>query len=76
MSLHVVLRFMFHVQIAFHGININKEEVLLDGSEAPVRIDAEALIASEKLAPAAILNKVKLVHRLFCCFIPVQLFVL
>ena len=44
----------------FHGININKEEVVLDGSEAPSRIDAEALLASEKLAPAALLNKVKL----------------
>lgn len=45
----------------FHGININKEEVVLDGSEAPSRIDAEALLASEKLAPAALLNKVELV---------------
>ena len=43
----------------FHGIAINKEEIILDGSEAPVRIDAEALLSSEKLAPAAILNKVK-----------------
>ncbi|EXC19138.1 Tripeptidyl-peptidase 2 [Morus notabilis] len=50
-------------EIAFHGININKEEVLLDGSEAPVRIDAEALIVSEKLAPAAILNKVRIPYR-------------
>lgn len=46
-------------QIEFHGINIHKEEVLLDGSEAPVRIDVEALLASERLAPAAVLNKVK-----------------
>jgi tripeptidyl-peptidase-2 len=43
----------------FHGIAINKEEIILDGSEAPVRIAAEALLSSEKLAPAAILNKVK-----------------
>lgn len=43
----------------FHGININKEEVVLDGSEAPIRIDAKALLSSEKLAPAAVLNKVK-----------------
>ncbi|XP_030500340.2 tripeptidyl-peptidase 2 [Cannabis sativa] len=50
-------------EIAFHGININKDEVLLDGSEAPVRIDAEALMASEKLAPAAILNKVRIPYR-------------
>ncbi|PON90851.1 Tripeptidyl peptidase [Trema orientale] len=50
-------------EIAFHGININKEEVLLDGSEAPVRIDAVAIMASEKLAPAAILNKVRIPYR-------------
>lgn len=43
----------------FHGISINKEEIILDGSEAPVRIDAEALLSSEKLSPAANLNKVK-----------------
>lgn len=47
-------------QIVFHGININKDEVVLDGSEAPIRIEAESLLASEELAPAAILNKVKL----------------
>lgn len=44
----------------FHGINIDKKQVVLDGSEAPIRIDAEALLASERLAPSAILNKVKL----------------
>lgn len=48
-------------QVAFHGIKVNQEEILLDGSEGPVRIEAEALLASEKLAPVAILNKVKLV---------------
>lgn len=54
----------------FHGINLNKGEVVLDGSDAPTRIDAEALLASEKLAPAALLNKVKLVplHRLSYIF--------
>ncbi|THG03407.1 hypothetical protein TEA_021254 [Camellia sinensis var. sinensis] len=45
------------MEIGFHGININKEEVVLDGSDAPVRMDAEALLSSEKLAPAAILSK-------------------
>lgn len=44
----------------FHGIKVNKEELVLDGSEAPIRIEAEALLASENLAPAATLNKVKL----------------
>lgn len=37
--------------------------MLLDGGEAPVRIDARALLSSEELAPAAVLNKVK-----FCPF--------
>ncbi|KAG6716915.1 hypothetical protein I3842_04G072100 [Carya illinoinensis] len=50
-------------EVVFHGININKEEVVLDGSEAPTRIDAEALLASEKLAPAAFLNKVRTSYR-------------
>ncbi|KAK4796287.1 hypothetical protein SAY86_028613 [Trapa natans] len=50
-------------EIVFHGIGINKDEVLLDGSEAPVRIDMEALLASEKLAPAAILNKIRIPYR-------------
>ncbi|KAL7229764.1 hypothetical protein ACSBR2_008323 [Camellia fascicularis] len=50
-------------EIGFHGININKEEVVLDGSDAPVRIDAEALLSSEKLAPAAILSKIRIPYR-------------
>ncbi|CAK9160937.1 unnamed protein product [Ilex paraguariensis] len=50
-------------EIGFHGISINKEEVVLDGSEAPVRIDAEALLSSEKLLPAAILNKIRVPYR-------------
>lgn len=52
----------------FHGISINKKEVVLDGSEAPIKIDAEALLASERLAPSAILNKVKLVPILDCSY--------
>ncbi|GLT35948.1 hypothetical protein SLA2020_103570 [Shorea laevis] len=50
-------------EIVFHGIGINKEEVILDGSEAPIRVDAEALLASEKLAPAAVLNKIRVPYR-------------
>lgn len=46
------------LQVMFHGIKVNQEEIVLDGSEAPIRIDAEALLASEKLAPVGILNKV------------------
>ncbi|KAK3447198.1 hypothetical protein EUGRSUZ_A02778 [Eucalyptus grandis] len=49
--------------IVFHGIDINKEEVILDGSEAPVRIDAEALLALEELAPVATLNKMRVPYR-------------
>ncbi|KAJ6386456.1 hypothetical protein OIU78_016376 [Salix suchowensis] len=50
-------------EIVFHGISINKEEIILDGSEAPVRIDAEALLSSEKLSPAANLNKIRVPYR-------------
>ncbi|KAK4384978.1 Tripeptidyl-peptidase 2 [Sesamum angolense] len=50
-------------EIAFHGININKDEIILDGSEAPVRIDAGALLSLENLAPAAVLNKVRIPYR-------------
>lgn len=50
-------------EIQFHGININKDEVILDGSEAPVRIDAKALLSSEKLVPAAVLNKIRVPYR-------------
>lgn len=50
-------------EIQFHGISINKEEVVLDGSEAPIRIDAKALLSSEKLVPTAILNKIRVPFR-------------
>ncbi|KAK7279941.1 hypothetical protein RJT34_25002 [Clitoria ternatea] len=51
------------LEIVFHGIKVNQEEIVLDGSEAPVRIDAVALLASEKLAPVAILNKIRVPYR-------------
>ncbi|KAK1382100.1 hypothetical protein POM88_019835 [Heracleum sosnowskyi] len=51
------------ISIAFHGININKEEVVLDGSEAHVRIDAQALLSSETLVPAAVLNQMRIPYR-------------
>ncbi|KAG4380478.1 hypothetical protein GLYMA_16G182500v4 [Glycine max] len=50
-------------EVVFHGIKVNQEEVLLDGSDAPVRIDAETLLASEELAPVAILNKIRVPYR-------------
>ncbi|KAE8663274.1 Tripeptidyl-peptidase 2 [Hibiscus syriacus] len=50
-------------EIVFHGIGVNRTEVVLDGSEAPIRIEAEALLASEKLAPAAVLNKIRVPYR-------------
>ena len=34
--------------------------MILDGSEAPIKVEAEALLASEKLVPVAVLNKVLL----------------
>lgn len=50
-------------EIVFHGISINREAVMLDGSEAPVRIDVRSLLASERLVPSATLNKVKSSYR-------------
>lgn len=55
-------------QIVFHGISTNKEEIVLDGSEAPIRIDAEALLSLENLAPAAVLNKVRVAATLIHFF--------
>ncbi|XP_057446180.1 tripeptidyl-peptidase 2-like isoform X2 [Lotus japonicus] len=49
-------------EVAFHGIKVN-QEVILDGSEAPVRLDAETLLGSEELVPVAILNKIKVPYR-------------
>ncbi|KAB2016864.1 hypothetical protein ES319_D08G122200v1 [Gossypium barbadense] len=50
-------------EIVFHGIGVNRTEVVLDGSEAPIRIEAEALLALEKLAPTAVLNKIRVPYR-------------
>ncbi|KAI3920187.1 hypothetical protein MKX01_017844 [Papaver californicum] len=50
-------------EIEFHGISINKEAVVLDGSDAPVRVDATALLPCEKLVPAATLNKIRIPYR-------------
>ncbi|KAL5708116.1 tripeptidyl-peptidase II [Ranunculus cassubicifolius] len=47
-------------QIDFHGISINEKAIVLDGSDAPVRIDAKALLSSEKLDPSAILKKARI----------------
>nr|AND01131.1 hypothetical protein [Linum usitatissimum] len=50
-------------EISFHGIDVTKEEIILDGSDAPVRIDTETLLASEKLSPVALLNKLRVPYR-------------
>ncbi|KAL0687850.1 hypothetical protein Bca4012_087527 [Brassica carinata] len=50
-------------EIAFHGISVNKEELILDGSEAPIKVEAEALLASEKLVPVAVLNKIRIPYQ-------------
>jgi tripeptidyl-peptidase-2 len=42
----------------FHGICIDQKVIALDGSESPLRIVSRSLLASEKLAPFATLNKV------------------
>ncbi|CAN4087751.1 unnamed protein product [Withania somnifera] len=54
-------------EISFRGINISKEEIVLDGSEAPVRIDAEALLSTQKLVPSAVLNKIRVPYRPIVC---------
>ncbi|PNX88238.1 tripeptidyl-peptidase 2-like protein [Trifolium pratense] len=51
------------LKIVFHGIKASQEEIVLDGSEAPVRVDAEALLASEKLTPVANLKKIRVPYR-------------
>ncbi|WZY85249.1 hypothetical protein YC2023_031633 [Brassica napus] len=50
-------------EIEFHGIGVNKEELILDGSEAPIKVEAEALLASEKLVPVAVLNKIRVPYQ-------------
>ncbi|GAB2222014.1 hypothetical protein Drorol1_Dr00013211 [Drosera rotundifolia] len=50
-------------EINFHGIDINNEELILDGSDASVRIVASSLLSSEKLVPLAILNKLRVPYR-------------
>ncbi|KAL0873707.1 hypothetical protein Bca101_023412 [Brassica carinata] len=50
-------------EIAFHGIGVNREELILDGSEAPIKVEAEALLASEKLVPVAVLNKIRIPYQ-------------
>ncbi|XP_010255392.1 PREDICTED: tripeptidyl-peptidase 2 [Nelumbo nucifera] len=50
-------------QVGFHGIDVNTEEIVLDGSEAPIRIEAKAPLSSEKLVPAATLNKIRVPYR-------------
>ena len=42
----------------FHGICIDQKVIALDGSESPLCFVARSLLASEKLAPVATLNKV------------------
>ncbi|KAL5069857.1 hypothetical protein RYX36_020744 [Vicia faba] len=51
------------LKVVFHGVKASQEEIILDGSEAPVRVDAEALLASEKLTPVANLNKIRVPYR-------------
>ncbi|KAG0483011.1 hypothetical protein HPP92_011095 [Vanilla planifolia] len=50
-------------EIVFHGINISRDIVVFDGSEAAVRLEAKTLLASEKLVPSATLTKIKIPYR-------------
>lgn len=54
---------MVDFEVEFHGVTVNNEEILLDGSEAPVRICVGGLLSSEKLVPSAILKKVRIPLR-------------
>ncbi|GLJ21474.1 hypothetical protein SUGI_0396320 [Cryptomeria japonica] len=51
------------LEIEFHGIMGNKEEILLSSSEAPTKIDVKALLSTEMLTPAATLTKVRVPYR-------------
>ncbi|KMT16382.1 hypothetical protein BVRB_3g055270 [Beta vulgaris subsp. vulgaris] len=50
-------------EIAFHGFKVKNEEIILCGSEAPVRIDVGSLLSSEKLVPSAMLKKIRIPLR-------------
>ncbi|GAB4858273.1 tripeptidyl-peptidase II Tpp2 [Ancistrocladus abbreviatus] len=52
-------------EVEFHGISVNNEEIIFDGSDAPVRIDVGSLLSSEKLVPSAVLRKVRVPQRPF-----------
>ncbi|GJS87130.1 hypothetical protein Tco_0769766 [Tanacetum coccineum] len=50
-SLGVTQMLIVIVQIAYHWIDVSKDEVNFYGSEAPTRIKAQPLLSYEKLAP-------------------------
>ncbi|KAK9724622.1 hypothetical protein RND81_05G087400 [Saponaria officinalis] len=50
-------------EIEFHGVSVSNEELILGGSEAPVRIDVGSLLSSENLVPLASLKKVRIPFR-------------
>ncbi|KMZ75719.1 hypothetical protein ZOSMA_110G00250 [Zostera marina] len=50
-------------EVVFHGIELNVKNVVLDGSESPVRIDSKTLLCCEELIPSATLNKVRIPYR-------------
>ncbi|GAB2265195.1 tripeptidyl-peptidase II Tpp2 [Dionaea muscipula] len=50
-------------EISFHGIDVNNEELIFDGSDASIRIVARSLLSSEKLVPLAILRKLRVPYR-------------
>ncbi|KAG0480500.1 hypothetical protein HPP92_011358 [Vanilla planifolia] len=52
-----------YFEIVFHGINISRDIVVFDGSEASIRLEAKTLLASEDLVPSATLTKIKTPYR-------------
>lgn len=62
-----MMNFITTSQIVFHGISVDQKIIDLDGSEAPVRVVARSLLASERLVPVATLNKVSIESIEACC---------
>lgn len=51
------------LEVEFHGISANKEDVFLSGTEAATKIDVKALLSTEKLVPSACLTKIRVPYR-------------
>ncbi|KAJ3680504.1 hypothetical protein LUZ60_016782 [Juncus effusus] len=50
-------------EVVFHGISTDRGGLVLDGSESPAQIVATSFLGSEKLAPNAFLDKIRIPYR-------------